>query len=154
MTRTDRATPVTNGRVGRIAALRARHRRFARFVLAAGASVPVNICARIILSRSLDYGVAVLVAHGIGMVTAYILTRIFVFDRSGRTIHGELGRFASVNVLSAAMTWALSVSLVDYVFPATDFHTQPELIAHVIGLGFASVASFIGHSHFSFRRAR
>ena len=132
------------------AATWARHRQFVRFVVAAGASVPVNLAARVLFSRWVDYGVAVLLAHVVGMVTAYTLTRLFVFERSGRRIRAELGRFALVNVFSATLTWAISVGLVDLVFPATGMHTQPELIGHVIGLGCASVASFVGHRRFSF----
>ena len=150
----DRSKQVTDEGDRRSGAREPEHRRFVRFVLAAGASVPVNLAARIILSQWLEYGVAVLLAHGVGMVTAFTLTRIFVFERSGRSIRGELGRFAIVNLFSGATTWAISVSLVGYVFPAIGFHTQPELIGHIIGLGVASVTSFIGHRRFSFGRIR
>lgn len=139
-------------RTSALAAAWIRHRQFVRFVAAAGASVPVNIGARILFSRWIDYGAAVLLAHVVGMVTAYTLTRLFVFERSGRTVRSEMGRFAVVNVFSATLTWAVSVGLVAIVFPAIGFTAAPELAGHVIGLGCASVASFAGHSRFSFRR--
>lgn len=123
-----------------------------RFVLAAGASVPVNIAARIMLSHWVRYEFAVLLSHGVGMLTAYVLTRWFVFAASGRSVSSELARFALVNVVSAGLTWFISVGLVYHVFPYMHFEYRPELVAHVIGLGFASVSSFIGHSRFSFRR--
>lgn len=128
-------------------------RQFVRFVLAAGASVPVNLAARALLSNWVPYEVALLLSHGVGMVTAYTLTRLFVFDASGRSVGSELARFAMVNVFSAAVTWCVSVGLVHLVFPALRFTFHPELVAHVIGLGVASVASFVGHSRFSFGRA-
>lgn len=128
-----------------------RHRDFLRFVLAAGASVPVNIVARIVLSLYTPYPVAVLLSHGVGMVTAYILTRLFVFAPSGRSVASELGRFALVNVFSAGLTWCISVGLVYRVFPAVGYHWHAELVAHVIGLGCASLSSFVGHSRFSFQ---
>ncbi len=121
-------------------------------VLAAGASVPVNIGARVLLSHLVPYGVAVLLSHLVGMVTAYALTRWLVFERSGRSVRSELSRFALVNLVSAGLTWAVSVGLVSLVFPRIGFTTQPELVAHVIGLGVASVSSFVGHSRFSFKR--
>lgn len=132
----------------------ARHRQFVRFVAAAGASVPFNIGARILFSRGVPYEVAVLLAHGVGMLVAYTLTKLFVFDASGRSVRNELGRFAAVNVASAALTWVVSVGLVRLVFPWLGFAWQPELVAHVVGLGVASVSSFVGHRRYSFRTGR
>jgi putative flippase GtrA len=142
---------------GVLANLRAKgnaHRRFVRFVFAAGASVPVNIAARIVLSMRLDYGVAVLLAHGVGAVTAFLLTRIFVFERSGRPIHGEFSRFVMVNVVSATITWFVSVSLVDWVFPSIRYTYQNELVAHIIGLSCSAFFSFYAHSRFTFGKVR
>jgi len=127
--------------------------RFLRFLLAAGASVPVNIAARIVLSNSVRYEIAVLLSHLVGMLTAYTLTRLFVFEKSGRPVRSELTRFAVVNIYSAAQTWVVSVGLVYWVFPRIGFETWPELVAHVIGLALASVTSFVAHSRYSFRSA-
>lgn len=128
-------------------------RRFIRFVLAAGASVPVNIAARVVFSFWISYEWAIVLSHLVGMVTAYTLTRLFVFERSGRSAASELSRFAVVNLVSVAVTWLVSVTLLRHVFPALHFSHQPALVAHVIGLGFASISSFVGHSRFSFRKA-
>ena len=128
-------------------------REFILFVLAAGASVPVNIAARIVFSHWVRYEVAVLLSHAVGMLTAYCLTRLFVFKASGRSVPSELARFALVNVGSASLTWCVSVGLLFGVFPWMSFEYRPELVAHIIGLGVASVTSFIGHSRFSFGRA-
>jgi putative flippase GtrA len=134
------------------ASARDRNRQFLRFVLAAGASVPVNIGARILLSQWCRYEVAVLLSHVVGMLTAFALTRAFVFRASGRSAASELGRFALVNVGSAALTWCVSVGLVDWLFPRIGYHYHAELVGHVIGLGVSSISSFVGHSRFSFRR--
>ena len=144
----------TPSRLGNAVLLRWRsQRRFLRFVLAAGASVPVNIAARVVLSTWVRYEIAVLLSHLVGMLTAYTLTRRFVFEKSGRKLRSELVRFALVNVYSAAQTWVVSVGLVYWVFPWVGFETWPELIAHVIGLALASVTSFVAHSRYSFRKA-
>ncbi len=115
--------------------------------------MPVNIAARIVFSNFVRYEFAVLLAHGVGMVTAYTLSRVFVFERTGRSVASELGRFALVNLVSAAVTWVVSVGLLYVVFPAVGLRFQPELVAHVMGLATSAVTSFIGHSRFSFRRA-
>lgn len=137
-----------------VAAAWAKHRQFLRFVLAAGASVPVNIGARIMFSRFMPYELAVLLSHAVGMLFAYTLTRLFVFEASGRSVRSELTRFALVNLVSAALTWIVSVALLRLVFPWIGFARQPELVAHVIGLACASLSSFVGHRRFSFRRGK
>lgn len=124
--------------------------QFVKFLVAAGLSVPVNLGSRVLFSRVMPYEAAVVVSHLCGMLTAFLLTRTFVFERSGRRASNELARFTLVNVLSLIVTWVVAVGLVRLVFPRIGFDTHPELIAHVAGLGLASVTSFYGHRRYSF----
>lgn len=126
---------------------------FLRFLVAAGLSVPVNLGARVLFSRIVPYELAVLLSHAVGMVTAWALTRALVFGASGTSAGRELARFAAVNVVSAAVTWIVAVSLVRLVLPALRWTFEPELTAHVAALAASSVAAFVGHRDFSFRRA-
>ena len=127
--------------------------QFVRFVVAAGLSVPVNIGSRILFSHFMPYEIAIVLSHVCGMLVAYVLTRLFVFERSGRGAGSELGRFAAINAVSAAQTWLVAVGLVRLVFPAVAFETEPELVAHVVALALASVTSFYGHRLYSFGKA-
>lgn len=129
-----------------------RRFRFIRFLVAAGLSVPVNLASRIVFSHWMPYELAIVFAHGCGMLTAYALTRLFVFEPSGRRGHVEIARFAIVNVVSVTITWVVAVGLVRYVFPALGFAREPELVAHVAGLAVSAIGSFFGHRDFSFRR--
>ena len=124
--------------------------QFLRFVVAAGLSVPVNLGTRILFSNVLPYEIALVLSHLCGMLTAYALTRLFVFERSGRSAPSELTRFAAVNVISVVQTWIVAVALVRLVFPRIGLATEPELVAHAIGLACASVTSYLGHRHYSF----
>lgn len=132
---------------------RATRLQFLRFLVAAGLSVPVNLGSRIAFSHVMPYEAALVVSHLCGMLTAYVLTRVFVFQPSGRTSRSELGRFALVNLVSLALTWMVAVALVRFAFPVIGFHRAPELVAHVIGLGLSSITSFYGHRRFSFARS-
>ena len=125
--------------------------RFLRFLVAAGLSVPVNLGSRVIFSLWMPFEWALLASHLCGMLTAYALTKVFVFERSGAPAHVELTRFAAVNVVSAATTWVVAVGLARFVFPRLGVDEHPLLIAHVVGLTVSSVASFFGHRDFSFR---
>jgi len=131
---------------------RAGRFKFLRFLVAAGLSVPVNLGSRVIFSLWMPFEWALLASHLCGMLTAYALTKVFVFERSGAPAHVELTRFAAVNVVSAAITWIVAVGLARFVFPSLGVAEHPLLIAHVIGLSVSSVASFFGHRDFSFRQ--
>ena len=124
--------------------------QFLKFLVAAGLSVPVNLGSRVLLSRVMPYEAALVVSHLCGMLTAFLLTRSFVFERSGRRVSNELTRFTLVNVLSLIVTWVVAVGLLRLVFPRVGFDTQPELVAHIAGLGLASLTSFYGHRRYSF----
>ncbi|MEO9190558.1 MAG: GtrA family protein [Acetobacteraceae bacterium] len=124
--------------------------QFLKFLVAAGLSVPVNLGSRVLLSRVMPYEAAIVVSHLCGMLTAFVLTRSFVFKRSGRHVSNELARFTLVNVLSLVVTWIVAVGLLRIVFPRIGFDAHPELVAHIVGLSFASLTSFYGHRRYSF----
>jgi putative flippase GtrA len=123
---------------------------FIKFVVAAGLSVPVNLGSRILFSRAMPFEIAIVLSHVCGMLTAYLLTKLFVFAPSGRNAASELSRFALVNLASVAQTWIVAVGLVRFVFPALGVVRATELLAHAMGLAFASVTAFYGHRRFSF----
>jgi len=123
---------------------------FIKFVVAAGLSVPVNLGSRILFSRAMPFEIAIVLSHVCGMLTAYLLTKLFVFAPSGRNAASELSRFALVNLASVAQTWIVAVGLVRFVFPALGVVRATELLAHAMGLAFASITAFYGHRRFSF----
>lgn len=123
---------------------------FIRFVLAGGLAAVANIASRWLLSSTMPFEAAIVVAYVIGMITAFILTRHFVFDRSERHVKSEALRFVLVNLLALAQVWIVSVALVEWVFPMIGLVWQAELIAHVIGVLSPVVVSYFGHKHFTF----
>ena len=95
---------------------------------------------------------SVVLAYLAGMATAYLLSRAFVFARSGRTVADEAVRFTLVNVVALVQVWIVSVGLARIVFPALEFTWHAEDIAHLIGVAIPAVTSYFGHRHFSFSR--
>jgi putative flippase GtrA len=65
----------------------------------------------------MQYEVAVAIAYLIGMTTAFLLTRRFVFAASGQPMAVEQGRFGLVNVAGFIQVWIVSVALVRWCFP-------------------------------------
>jgi putative flippase GtrA len=130
------------------------NRNFALFLVAGGIAAAMNWLSRFAYSRFMGLTAAVAAAYLTGMVTAYVLNRQFVFDRSGRRMHDEAGRFVLVNLFALLQVWAVTLGLVRYVFPAIGWQWHNEALAHAIGVASPLAASYFGHRYFTFARAR
>ena len=124
---------------------------FLRFVVVGGLAALVNWGSCFILSLSMPLGVAVVPVYGLGMVTAYSLSRLFVFNSSGRSLRSELWRFTLVNAFSLLQVWIVTMGLVTLVFPKVGFSWHVDPVAHAIGVASPIVTSFLAHKHFTFR---
>ncbi len=123
------------------------------FLVTGGIAAGVNIVTRILLQRFVSYEAAVGLAYLVGMVTAFILARAFVFKPVGGGSHGQLLRVAMVNGVAFAQVWIVSVGLAEVIFPAIGFSWRGKTVAHVIGVLSPVVTSYVLHKRFSFRTA-
>ncbi|AEG50397.1 GtrA family protein [Sphingobium chlorophenolicum L-1] len=131
---------------------RVEGRQLVIFTITGGIAATVNIAVRWMLSWFLFYELAVSIAYFLGMTTAFILARAFVFGASdGRWIN-EFGRFALVNLASFLMVMGVSVGLARLLFPAIGLHWHREDIAHIIGVVSPILLSFYAHKYFSFKK--
>lgn len=126
--------------------------QFLKFLLAGGFAALVNMGSRYVLNYFMRFEVAVVLAYLCGFFTAYILSRLYVFDPSGRSRRTEIKRFAIVNVFSLGVVWVVSVGLARVLFPAIDFTWHADDIAHVCGVLAPAVTSYIGHRFYTFAR--
>jgi putative flippase GtrA len=125
--------------------------RFVRFVLSGSFAAAVNIASRWLLSGIMIYEVAVLVAYLIGMTSAFLLSRRFVFQPSAAPITHQFARFTVVNMAAFVQVWIISVGLARLIFPDFGFTWHAETVAHVIGVGSPVVTSYFAHRLYSFR---
>jgi putative flippase GtrA len=125
--------------------------QFFRFLVAGGIAAAANVGSRILLSLWLAYVPAIIVAFVIGITTAFVLNRLFVFKGAVNTVRNQMGWFTLVNLIAVAQTLIISVGLADYVFPAVGGVAHAQTIAHGIGVIVPLVTSYLGHKHFSFR---
>ncbi|MDR3375331.1 MAG: GtrA family protein [Ancalomicrobiaceae bacterium] len=123
---------------------------FLRFLVTGGTSAMLNLASRWLLSHVVRFEIAVAVAYLIGMITAYGLARLFVFQPSGRGWARELLRFTAVNVVSGSLVWLISVGLARLLFPNIGFTWHSEDVAHAIGLLAPAVLSYFGHRMYTF----
>jgi putative flippase GtrA len=125
-------------------------REFLRFLATGGIAALVNLLSRYALNKFLSFEVAVALAYLVGMLTAFVLARRFVFAAGEATQSVQLRRFALVNVFSLALAWCTSVVLARHVFPALGFQWHADDVAHFIGVAAPVGASYFGHRAYTF----
>lgn len=123
-----------------------------RFAFTGGIAAACNVGSRMLLSTRMAYGAAVALAYLVGMVVAFLLARALVFEASEQPWRRELVKFATVNVVSFAQVWFVSVGLARLLFPALNFRWHSDSIAHMIGVASPLLFSYYAHKHFTFRR--
>lgn len=126
-------------------------RQFLVFLLTGGFAAAVNFGSRILYNRAMPFSSAVICAYITGMITAFVLAKLFVFRDSEQATHRAAGWFILVNVVAVAQTWAISMLLVKWALPALGITMFAREIAHGVGVVVPVFTSYLGHKHFSFR---
>lgn len=127
-------------------------REFITFVLAGGVAAGVNWGSNLLLNRLMPLEVSVVIAYVIGMTTAYVLSRAFVFAASGRSTHEEYTRFVIVNLFAVVQVWVVTIVLARVLLPALEWTFHPEAVSHLVGVASPIVTSYLGHKYFTFAR--
>ncbi len=126
-------------------------RQFMLFVLTGGVAAFVNFGSRIIYSGWVDYSTAIIAAYATGMITAFVLAKVFVFKRSRQSLRNSAAYFALVNVLALVQVLVISIGLAIYVLPWVGVEHYAEEVAHAVGVAFPVFTSYLGHKYWSFR---
>jgi putative flippase GtrA len=127
-------------------------KQFVGFLLTGGTAAAVNFGSRILLNRWMDYSAAIVVAYLIGMATAFVLARLFVFKQSTQALHRSAGFFVLINVFAIFQTWLVSIILARHLLPALGVNRFVPEIAHAIGVMVPVFSSYLGHKRWSFRQ--
>lgn len=126
-------------------------RQFLAFLLTGGTAAAVNFGSRIAYSVWLDFSLAVILAYVTGMVTAFVLAKLFVFKQSQQSVHRSAAFFVLVNLVAILQTWAISMGLAYYLLPSLGVTRLVPEIAHAVGVAVPVFTSYIGHKRWSFR---
>lgn len=128
-------------------------RQFLLFIFTGGIAAAVNFGSRILYNLWTDFSSAIVLAYLTGMVTAYVLARIFVFKQTSLSLGRSALMFVLVNVVAVAQTWVVSLLLADHFFPWMGMKTHVREFAHGVGVLLPVFTSYIGHKRFSFSKA-
>ncbi len=126
-------------------------RQFVVFLATGGTAAIVNFGSRIVYNQWTGFSTAVILAYLTGMVTAFILAKLFVFKDSKQSMQRSAVFFTLVSVVAVIQTWVVSVGLADYVFPYMHVVWHAHDLAHAAGVAFPVFTSYLGHKHWSFR---
>ena len=129
----------------------ASSRQFFLFLAAGGLAAGVNFGSRIVLGHWMSYVPSIVIAYLLGMITAFTLNKLFVFNQASNQLHHQVMWFVAINLAAVLQTVVISLLLARWLLPllGIDFHN--ETIAHGIGVAVPVLTSYIGHKHFSFR---
>jgi len=128
-----------------------KSKQFIAFIIAGGLAAIVNFGSRFFYNQYMSFGNAVIIAYITGMITAFVLSKLFVFEKSVHNTYKEFIYFTLVNVVAILQTYIISVGLAEYLFPKIEFYYYPEAVAHAVGVVFPVFTSYIGHKKFSFK---
>ncbi|MBF6025974.1 GtrA family protein [Lysobacter niastensis] len=126
-------------------------KRFIYFAIAGGIAAAANFGSRILLGNVFNYSTSIVIAYVIGMITAFLLNRAFVFPEGNEGIHKQAGWFIAVNMLAVLQTLGISLLLARVVFPSVGLDFHPETLAHAIGVIVPIFTSYLGHKTYTFR---
>lgn len=121
------------------------------FLLTGGIAAAVNFSSRIVFDLWMDYSAAIIIAYLIGMVTAFILAKLFVFKTSQQSFHRSALFFTLVNLVAVVQTWGISLLLAYHLLPWFGMTRFIPEIAHAFGVAVPVFTSYVGHKHWSFR---
>ena len=126
-------------------------KQFMISLLSGGIAAAVNFGSRIAYNQYVDFSSAVIFAYITGMITAFVLAKLFVFKDSQQSLNKSALFFVLVNLVAIVQTWVISMVLAQYLLPylGTTYYV-PE-IAHAIGVAVPVFTSYLGHKHWSFR---
>ncbi len=121
------------------------------FVLAGGIAAAANYGSRFVFSLWFSYPVAIVLAYGVGMVTAFLLMRRFVFNAHGRALIPQVVKFVLVNLLAVVQTLIVSLVLSRWLLPLMGWTWQIEAVAHAVGVVVPVFTSYVLHKRATFR---
>jgi len=126
-------------------------RQFFVFLVTGGTAAAVNFGSRIVYNQWLPFSGAVILAYLTGMVTAFVLAKMFVFKESTQSTRRAVLFFTLVNVVAVLQTWLISMGLAFYLLPALGVTQFVKEIAHAVGVVVPVFTSYLGHKRWSFK---
>lgn len=128
-------------------------RQMLRFVAVSAIAAALNFSSRVVFSAWLPYPAAITLAFFVGLTTAFVLNRRFVFQASTNRLEVQMFWFTLVNLFALAQTLLVSLLFADVLLPGIGIRAHAQEYAHALGIVVPILTSYFGHKHFSFRNS-
>ena len=128
-----------------------------KFLVAGGIAAAANIGSRMGFSTVLPFSVAVVLAYVVGLLSAFVLFRLFVCPQStgNESTLAQLWRFTLINLVALPQTFLVSMFLLHLMNRlGMGMGGSAETVAHSVGVIVPIITSFLGHKYFSFASRR
>jgi putative flippase GtrA len=129
-----------------------KSREFGRFLFAGGTALVIHWLSRIMLNWFLGYSASIALAYLIGIVTAFLLNRIFVFPYSDRPLSAQLFIFFAINIAAFPVVWLAAYVLGEWVLRHWMSRDLAYAFAHGFAIALPVFVSFILHKYITFRK--
>ena len=128
-----------------------KERQFFLFVLAGGTAAFINFTSRFLYNVFFSFGISIIAAYITGMVTAFILNRLFVFKKSTNSLMKQVLYFIFINLIAIILTYYITLLFYEKIFPYINMSFHPKSTSHLIGITVPVISSFIGHKFLTFK---
>lgn len=127
-------------------------RQFVYFLISGGLAAGLNWGSRFLFSKFFQFELAVFLAFLVGLISGFILMRLYVFG-GGRPkqILPQIRRYVAVNLFALFQTLLISLVLARQVLPSIGMVVYVEATAHFFGVFAPVIFSFFAHKFFTFR---
>ena len=126
-------------------------KQFVRFLLSGGAAALANFGSRFVFSKFFPYVPSVTLAFFVGLLTGFILMRLFVFVDAGKLSPRQIGYYIVVNILALGITVIVSLTVVRMMALVIPDLKIAEAVGHFFGVCAPVLVSFYAHKNLTFR---
>ncbi|MFC5528988.1 GtrA family protein [Cohnella yongneupensis] len=126
-------------------------KQFVKFILAGGSAAAINFGSRIVLNLYVSFSVSIAIAFVLGLSVAFILNKRLVFEDADQRTARQALIFLIVNLIALVQTYIISILLVEYIFPWWNYGWHTHEVAHLTGICFPLITSYIAHNYVTFK---
>lgn len=126
-------------------------KQFLYFLLSGGAAAGLNWGSRFLFSEIFSFEVAVVLAFFVGLLSGFVLMRVFVFDGVNKPVAPQMGKYVAVNMFALLQTLLISLLLARWLLPSVGISDHAEALGHLVGVLVPVVTSYFFHKFYTFR---
>jgi putative flippase GtrA len=124
-------------------------KQFLKFLFVGVTAALANWISRIIFSLWMSFSLAISAAYLVGMASAFLLNKKFVFPNSPRPIQKQIRDFTLTNLVAFPLVWLMSIQIRNFL-QGLGMVAYSEELAHMLALSMPTVVSFLIYKFLAF----